>query len=87
MFNQCVMYRYFQNVLFKNEYIEKQSIDKDCLYFLLDGTCKIIVFDKNMVEKSINTKLLKNMGVVLSKDTVISNNISEKCVLLQITNV
>ena len=44
------------------------------------------IYDNNNNEKTIYTNLSKNMGIVLSLDTVITSKVLENSIILSITS-
>ena len=62
----------------------KQIIQKNTLYIVLDGAKIISVFDNKKPIKSIKINMTKNMGVVLSQNTIINENINKKSTILTI---
>ena len=64
----------------------KQKIENDCLNIILEGLKSITIHDSNNNKKTIYSELSKNMGVVLSLNTVITTKISGKSIILSISN-
>ena len=64
----------------------KQRTINDSLCLILKGIINITIYDINNDTKSININLLKNMGIVLSLNTVITSKIAEKSIILSISN-
>ena len=62
----------------------KHIIENDTLYIVLNGAKIISVFDNKMPVKSIKINITKNMGVVLSQNTIINENINKKSTILTI---
>ena len=71
----------------KSESIIKQKTKNDYLCIMLEGLKIISVFDNNVAEKSIQSNLTRNMGIVLVKNTVISAKITKKSIMLSILNI
>ena len=71
----------------KSESIIKQKTKNDLLCIILEGLKIISVFDNNVAEKSIQSNLTRNMGIVLVKNTVISAKITKKSIMLSILNI
>ena len=62
----------------------KHIIENDTLYIVLNGAKIISVFDNKKPIKSIKINITKNMGVVLSQNTIINENINKKSTILTI---
>ena len=62
----------------------KHIIENDTLYIVLNGAITISVFDNKKPNKSIKINMTKNMGVVLSQNTIINENINKKSTILTI---
>ena len=62
----------------------KHIIENDTLYIVLNGVKIISVFDSKKPIKSIIINMTKNMGVVLSQNTIINENINKKSTILTI---
>ena len=77
---------YTINYLEKSVIKIKSKIEEDSLFIVLDGFKIITIFDKNNHEKSIKTKIFKNMGFVLSQGSIINENSNKKSIILQIVN-
>ena len=82
--NRKIQYRieYFDKTVSK---IKQRTIN-DSLCLILKGIINITIYDINNDTKSININLLKNMGIVLSLNTVITSKIAEKSIILSISN-
>ena len=82
--NRSIIYKveYFA----KSESVIKQITKNDYLSIILDGLKSISVFDKMTANKSIQSYLSKNMGIVLSKETLISSKIAKNSIMLSISN-
>ena len=80
----------YRKISYKIEYFDKsvskikQKIDNNYLFLILEGLKSITIYDNNNVEKTIYTNLSKNMGIVLSLDTVITSKIMRKSIILSI---
>jgi len=64
----------------------KKKMDNNYLWIILKGLKNITVYDFKNNEKYIFSKLSKNMGIVLSLNTVITTKISEKSIILSISS-
>ena len=64
----------------------KEKIDNNYLWLVLEGLKSITIYDFNNDEKSIFSNLSKNMGIVLSLNTVITTRISDKSIVLLISS-
>ena len=62
----------------------RNIIEKDTLYIILDGVKIISVFDKNKKNIPIKINIIKNKGIVLSQNTIISENINNNSIILSI---
>ena len=65
----------------------KQKIENDYLFLILEGLKSIIIYDNNNSAKSIYCNLSKNMGIVLSLNTVITTKIVENSIILLISDI
>ena len=80
-----------RKITYRVEYFDKsiseikQKIKNDYLYLILRGLKSITIYDNNDVNKSIYSNLSKNMGVVLSLNTVITTRIVKKSIILSIS--
>ena len=80
----------FRNLLIKIIYYPdstskiKQILENDRLILLLNGFINLDISQNKQVDKSSIIKLYKKTGIVLSKDTVISENISKESLLIEI---
>ena len=63
----------------------KHKIEKDFLFLVLEGLKSMTIYDNTDDEKTIYTNLSKNMGIVLSLDTVITSKVLENSIILSIT--
>ena len=81
-----------RKIVYKIEYFDKsvsmikQKTEKDCLSIILEGFKSITIYDNTDHEKSIYSNLSKNMGIVLSLNTIITTKIAAKSILLSILN-
>ena len=81
-----------RKITYKIEYFDKsvsiikQKTEKDYLCIILEGFKSITIYDNTDNEKSIYSNLSKNMGFVLSLNTVITTKIAAKSILLSISN-
>jgi len=81
-----------RKIAYKIEYFDKsvslikQKTEEDNLSIILEGYKSIVIYDNTDHEKSIYSNLSKNMGIVLSLDTVITTKIAAKSILLSISN-
>lgn len=81
-----------RKITYKIEYFDKsiakikQKIQNDYLSLIIDGLKSITIYENNNDKKSIFSYLSKNMGIVLSKDTLITTKIAEKSIILSILN-
>lgn len=65
----------------------KQKIENDYLFLILEGLKSIVIYDNNNSAKSIYCNLSKNMGIVLSLNTVITTKIVENSIILLISDI
>jgi len=81
-----------RKIQYSIEYVDKtvskikQRTKNDSLCLVIKGLINITIYDINNDTKSININLLKNMGIVLSLNTVITSKIAEKSIILSISN-
>ena len=81
-----------RKIAYKIEYFDKsvsiikQKTEEDNLSIILEGYKSIVIYDNTDHEKSIYSNLSKNMGFVLSLNTVITTKIAAKSILLSISN-
>ena len=81
-----------RKLTYKVEYIDKsvskikQKTENDYLCLVLQGLKSIPIYDNSNDSKSIYSDLSKNMGVVLSLNTVITTKIVKKSIILSISN-
>ena len=64
----------------------KKSIESDTLCIVIEGYNSFKIFDTLNAKASHSLNLFANMGLVLSKDMVISESIGKNSVLLYIQN-
>ena len=64
----------------------KEKIDNNYLWLILEGLKSITIYDFNYEDKFIFSNLSKNMGIVLSLNTVITSRIVEKSIILSISS-
>ena len=62
----------------------KSKCDQDNLSIVLDGLKTISLFDLKQKNKTINLSLFKTMGVVLTKNTILSEKIAAGSIILDI---
>ena len=81
-----------RKIKYKVEYFDKsiskikEKIDNNYLWLILEGLKSITIYDFNYEDKSIFLNLSKNMGIVLSLNTVITSRIAEKSIILSISS-
>ena len=81
-----------RKIKYKVEYFDKsiskikEKIDNNYLWLILEGLKNIKIYDFNYEDKSIFSNLSKNMGIVLSLNTVITSRIAEKSIILSISS-
>ena len=81
-----------RKIKYKVEYFDKsiskikEKIDNNYLWLILEGLKSITIYDFNYEDKSIFSNLSKNMGIVLSLNTVITSRIAEKSIILSISS-
>ena len=80
-----------RKISYKIEYFNKSvstinyKIEQDRIFLVLEGLKSMTIYDNNNKKKTIDTNLSKNMGIVLSEDTVITSKVLENCIILSIT--
>jgi|TARA_B100001964_G_C14014941_1_gene501124 hypothetical protein len=81
-----------RKIKYKVEYFDKstskikEKIDNNYLWLILEGLKSITIYDFNYEDRSIFSNLSKNMGIVLSLNTVITSRIAEKSIILSISS-
>lgn len=81
-----------RKINYRIEYFDKsvlkirEKIDNNYLWLVLEGLKSITIYDFNNDEKTIFSNLSKNMGIVLSVNTVITTRISDKSIILLISS-
>ena len=81
-----------RKIKYKVEYFDKsiskikEKIDNNYLWLILEGLKSITIYDSNYEDKFIFSNLSKNMGIVLSLNTVITSRIAEKSIILSISS-
>ena len=81
-----------RSINYKIQYYEKslilikKKIDNDNLYIMLQGLLKLSIIDKYIDKKSMNFNLSKNMCVVLSQDTVLSEEFIGNSIILSLSS-
>ena len=89
--DQSIKYKFKEDLLFSSISLYKDSLSKiktkhnhDILSIVINGFKKVDVFDFSENNKSISLFISKNMGLVLSENTVTSENIASGSVILDI---
>ena len=89
--DQSIKYKFKDDLLFSSISLYKDSLSKiktkhnhDILSIVINGFKKVDVFDFYENNKSISLFISKNMGLVLSENTVTSENIASGSVILDI---
>jgi len=83
----------FRSILCKIEYFEKSvskiksKTENDLLCLIMDGAKKIVIFDSFDKNKTIQSILLKNMGFVICKGTIITSEINKNSIVLTFLNI
>ncbi len=62
----------------------KSSYNNDTLSVVIDGIKIVSLFDLNDKKKKISLSILKNMGLVLSENTIASENIAADSIIMDI---
>ena len=62
----------------------KHINEKETLIIVLEGAKTISIFDKNKENQSFEMTITKNMGIVISQNTLISENTNKKSIILTI---
>ena len=52
---------------------------------MIEGLKSVTIYDNNSVKKTIYSELSRNMGFVISLDTVITYKIADKSIILSIS--
>ena len=89
--DQSIKYKFKEDLLFSSISLYKDSLSRiktrhnhDILSIVINGFKKVDVFDFSENNKSISLFISKNMGLVLSENTVTSENIASGSVILDI---
>ena len=89
--DQSIKYKFKDDLLFSSISLYKDSLSRiktrhnhDILSIVINGFKKVDVFDFYENNKSISLFISKNMGLVLSENTVTSENIASGAVILDI---
>jgi len=89
--DQLIKYKFKDDLLFSSISLYKDSLSRiktrhnhDILSIVINGFKKVDVFDFYENNKSISLFISKNMGLVLSENTVTSENIASGSVILDI---
>ena len=81
-----------RKITYKIEYFDKSmsqikyKTENDYLSLILEGLKSITIYENNNDKKSIYSNLSKNMGIVLSINTVITTKIAGESIILSISN-
>lgn len=80
--NRSINYNinYFKEAVSKIKHIN----EKETLIIVLEGAKTISIFDKNKENQSFEMTITKNMGIVISQNTLISENTNKKSIILTI---
>ena len=62
----------------------KSSSNFDNLSIVIEGFKTITLYDFNKIKKSVSLHLSKNMGLVLAKNTILSQNIAPGSIILDV---
>ena len=57
----------------------------NCLFIVIKGLKSVTIYDNNIDTKPMYSELSKNMGFVISLDTVITSKIAGKSTILSIS--
>ena len=89
--DQSIKYKFKDDLLFSSISLYKDSLSRiktrhnhDILSIVINGFKKVDIFDFHENNKSISLFISKNMGLVLSENTVTSENIAAGSVILDI---
>lgn len=80
-----------RKITYKVEYFDKSfskikhKTENNYLSIILEGFKSITIYDKVNDSKSLYSNLSKNMGIVLSLNTIITTKIIEKSIILSIS--
>ena len=64
----------------------KLCYDNDTLSIVINGVKKISLFDLNDKKKKVSLSIFKNMGIVLSENTIISEKIAAGSIIMDIVS-
>ena len=74
-------FKFYDKSLSTIKYKEKN----DRLFIVIEGLKSVTIYDNNSVKKTIYSELSRNMGFVMSLDTVITYKIADKSIILSIS--
>ena len=75
----------FSIKLYKDSFSKIKSCYKnDILFIVINGIKTILLFDLHDKKKKISLTISKNMGIILSKDTIANENIAAGSIILDI---
>ena len=76
---------YFSINLYKDSYSKIKSLyDNDTLSIVIDGYKTISFFDKKSEKNNITLSVLKNMGLVITQNSIITEKIASDSIILDI---
>tara|TARA_Y100001970_G_scaffold284416_1_gene401709 strand:+ start:894 stop:1331 length:438 start_codon:yes stop_codon:yes gene_type:complete len=86
IFNEKKFSLKLENYLIPSSKI-KQKIPNDFLSIVLNGSKTLELFENLDLKKSNSLNLFKNMGITLPRGSIISESISSKTLVINITNI
>ena len=91
--NQSIKFKFKNRSLFLSMNLYNNSLskiklcnDKDTLSIVIDGVKKISLFDLYDKKKKVSLSIFKNMGIVLSENTIISEKIAAGSIIMDIVS-
>ena len=91
--NQSIKFKFKNRSLFLSINLYKNPLskiklcyDNDTLSVVINGVKKISLFDLYDKKKKISLPISKNMGIVLSKNTIVSENIASGSIIMYIVS-
>ena len=91
--NQSIKFKFKNQSLFLSINLYNNSLskiklcyDNDTLSIVINGVKKISLFDLNDKKKKVSLSIFKNMGIVLSENTITSENIATGSIIMDIVS-
>jgi hypothetical protein len=91
--NQSIKFKFKNRSLFLSINLYNNSLskiklcyDNDTLSIVINGVKKISLFDLNDKKKKVSLSIFKNMGIVLSENTITSEKIAAGSIIMDIVS-